>query len=185
MTTKKFFDPDGVGLSSESIDWFTPEPILACVYQVLGELALDPCANKDSTVKARHYYSLTNGCDGLTDLWFGPWFCNPPYRRYVIDRWVEKAAKASTGQQLINYEQEHGIMLIPARTDTLWFCDWVWPYADVVLWKGRIKFDCVGAKKQVAPFPSAVALYSCSEELRAKFKEVFGPKGRYIAKETP
>lgn len=48
-------------------------------------------------------------------------------------------------------------MLVPARTDTLWFHDYVYNKAKEIRFiKGRLKF---GEAKNSAPFPSMVVIY--------------------------
>ena len=48
------------------------------------------------------------------------------------------------------------MMLIPARTDTRWFHDWIYGKAEIRFIKGRLKF---GDSKQSAPFPSMVVVF--------------------------
>ena len=48
-------------------------------------------------------------------------------------------------------------MLLPARTDTKWWWDWVKDKATLFWIKGRVKF---GEHNVGAPFPSVLALYS-------------------------
>jgi site-specific DNA-methyltransferase (adenine-specific) len=47
-------------------------------------------------------------------------------------------------------------MLIPARTDTLWFHTHIYNKAEVRFIKGRLKF---GGAKTSAPFPSMVVIF--------------------------
>ena len=47
-------------------------------------------------------------------------------------------------------------MLVPARTDTAWWHDYVVPFAEVRFLRGRVKFE--GAPT-TAPFPSAVVIF--------------------------
>lgn len=47
-------------------------------------------------------------------------------------------------------------MLIPARTDTRWFHDWIYGKAEIRFIKGRLKF---GDSRQSAPFPSMVVVF--------------------------
>lgn len=82
-------------------------------------------------------------------------FCNPPYGRR-IQEWVRKGYEES---------QKPGtlvVMLIPARTDTSYFHDYIFGgKADEVRFlRGRIKFtDEEGNAKDAAPFPSAVIVW--------------------------
>lgn len=76
-------------------------------------------------------------------------FCNPPYGR-VIGQWVEKAYKESQKPNTLV------VMLIPARTDTKWFHDYIYGKAEIRFIKGRLKF---GGCKNAAPFPSMVVIF--------------------------
>lgn len=48
------------------------------------------------------------------------------------------------------------VCLLPSRTDTRWFHDWVLGKAELRFVKGRLKF---GDGKNSAPFGSLVAIY--------------------------
>lgn len=76
-------------------------------------------------------------------------FCNPPYGKAIGD-WVRKA-----------YEEGHKentlvVMLIPARTDTRYFHDYIQHRAEVRFVRGRLKF---GGQNNSAPFPSMVVVF--------------------------
>ena len=75
-------------------------------------------------------------------------FCNPPYGR-ELPKWVKKCYEESLKGTLV-------VMLIPARTDTRWFHDYIYGKAEIRFIKGRLKF---GNAKQSAPFPSMVVVY--------------------------
>ena len=47
-------------------------------------------------------------------------------------------------------------MLLPARTDTKWFHEFILGKADIRFIKGRLKF---GGSKNSAPFPSMIVVY--------------------------
>ena len=82
-------------------------------------------------------------------------FCNPPYGRQIGD-WVQKGYEES---------QKPGtlvVMLIPSRTDTSYFHDYILHgKADEIRFlRGRLKFtDEDGKAKDAAPFPSAVIVW--------------------------
>ena len=80
----------------------------------------------------------------------GVW-CNPPYGR-EISAWVKKGYEESRKDY-----NDFVLMLLPARTDTKWWWDWVKDKATLFWIKERVKFSDhnVGA-----PFPSVLALYS-------------------------
>ncbi len=53
-------------------------------------------------------------------------------------------------------------LLIPARTDTTYFHEYIYPYAKLDFIKGRLTFvDLTGVSKKPtsAPFPSIVCIY--------------------------
>lgn len=84
----------------------------------------------------------------------GAVFCNPPYGRQ-IGKWVRKAYKES---QLTDYPI---VLLIPARTDTSYFHDYIYGKAEIRFIRGRLKFtDEQGHEFDPAPFPSMVVIYN-------------------------
>lgn len=105
----------------------------------------DVCALPENT-KCNHYYSPED--DGLRQNWSGSCWCNPPYGRQ-IGKWVEKAYMSSKLGATV-------VMLLPARTDTAWFHDYIYGKAEIRFVRGRLKF--VGAKYN-APFPCMVAVF--------------------------
>lgn len=77
-------------------------------------------------------------------------FCNPPYGR-EIGHWVKKCYDESRKPGTVC------VMLIPARTDTAWFHDYIYhKAADIRFVRGRLKF---GGSNNSAPFPSMVVVF--------------------------
>ena len=133
-------------LSSKTDNWATPQEF----FDKLNEefhFTLDPCANEENH-KCDLFY--TKEQDGLTKDWGGHVvFCNPPYGKEIAD-WVR-----------YSYEQSQKpnttvVMLIPARTDTRYFHDYIYGKAEIRFIKGRLKF---GDATTAAPFPSMVVVY--------------------------
>lgn len=132
-------------LTSTTDEWATPQDLFdrlnACF-----RFTLDPCATKENH-KAPKYY--TREQDGLKQDWGGEiiW-CNPPYGR-TIGEWIKRCAE----------HQGIAVMLIPARTDTRWWHQYIDgnPNASVHFIKGRLKF---GGAKNPAPFPSAIVIFT-------------------------
>ena len=106
----------------------------------------DVCATKQNA-KCKEY--ITPEQDGLKEPWSGVCWCNPPYGR-EIGKWVKKAH--NTAQQ----GAADVVMLLPARTDTRWFHEYIYGRAEIRFVKGRIKF---GGGKANAPFPSMVVIF--------------------------
>jgi len=105
----------------------------------------DVCANIDNT-KCDEFFSEET--DGLTKDWTGCCWMNPPYGRET-KKWIHKAVESAHNGCSV-------VVLVAARTETRWFQE-IWNHAKYITFiKGRIKF--VG-EKDVAPFPSALAVF--------------------------
>ena len=134
-----------VHFSSKTDNWATPQSF----YDRLNDefmFTLDPCADKDNSKCARYF---TKEDDGLVQDWAGERvFMNPPYGR-VIGDWIRKAYEESLKDALV-------VALIPARTDTRYWHDYVMRAKEIRLVKGRLKF---GDGRNSAPFPSAVVVW--------------------------
>ena len=133
-----------VMFSSRSDDWETPHELFDKL-NLEFEFCLDVCANKDNA-KCSNYY--TKEIDGLKQPWRGTCWCNPPYGR-EINKWVTKASIESKSGSTV-------VMLLPARTDTKWFHEYIYNKAEIRFIRGRIKF---GGHKNNAPFPSMVVIF--------------------------
>ena len=136
-----------VHFSMESNEWTTPQDL----YDKLNKefnFTLDPCCTKESA-KCDKYYTKED--DGLSKDWSKDIvFMNPPYGR-EIPKWIEKAYKESLKGATV-------ICLIPSRTDTRYWHNYIFPYAEIRFLKGRVKFGKNGIYAP-APFPSAIAIF--------------------------
>ena len=131
-----------VMFSSKSNEWATPQALFDELDREF-HFTLDPCATPENA-KCRKYY--TQADDGLAQDWSGETvFCNPPYGR-EIQKWVKKAAVSEATT----------VMLIPARTDTTYFHDYIYGKAEIRFIRGRVKF---GDSKTGAPFPSMIVVF--------------------------
>lgn len=137
-------------LSSENMNWCTPQDFFDKLDREF-HFVLDAAATEKSAKCARYFTPET---DGLSQSWDvgGAAFCNPPYGRQ-IGAWVEKAYTEATRGYTV-------VLLIPARTDTQYFHDFIYRKAEIRFIRGRLKFtDEEGNAKQSAPFPSMVVIY--------------------------
>jgi phage N-6-adenine-methyltransferase len=133
--------------SSEKMDWITPRQFFMRLNSDFN-FTTDVGATKENALLP-DYLGLDNGRDALTSEWGAINFCNPPYGRQIGD-WVKKGYFESRDGKLV-------VMLLPARTDTKWFHDWIFGRAvDIIFVRGRIKFS---NSKTGAPFPSMVVVY--------------------------
>jgi len=132
--------------SSQDTNWSTPEDFFRMLDHEF-HFTLDPCATTENAKCKKFYTKATNG---LFASWAGEIvFMNPPYGREIA-KWVKKAyIEATQGGATV-------VCLIPSRTDTRWWHDYIMKANEIRYIKGRLKF---GESKNSAPFPSAVAIF--------------------------
>ena len=132
-----------VHFSSNTPEWSTPQALFDDLNKEFN-FTLDPCATPENA-KCKRFF--TEEQDGLKQNWDNEMvFCNPPYGR-VLPLWVKKASEARGGVV---------VLLIPARTDTKYFHEYIYGKSEIRFIKGRIKF---GESKNSAPFPSMLVVF--------------------------
>ena len=150
-----------VMFSSKTGEWATPQDFFNKLDWRFGPFDLDPCADPRNT-KCLNFF--TEAEDGLSKDWSGfTSFVNPPYGR-GLDKWIKKGYEES------RREETKVVMLIPSRTDTKYWHDYVMRADEVYFIKGRLKF---GDSSNSAPFPSAVVVFDGSHQA-----QIFGAINR-------
>lgn len=135
-------------MSSVKMDWETPKDFFDKLDQEF-HFTLDPCCSFENKKCEKFFTKKENG---LIQNWGGEVvFVNPPYGR-EIKLWVKKCFEERNNAKLI-------VMLIPARTDTNYFHEFIYGKAEIRFIKGRLKF--VGDQKGSgsAPFPSMLVVF--------------------------
>ena len=115
-------------------DWKTPRSL----YQALDaefHFDYDPCP-------------VNPKINGLESEWGNVNFVNPPYGR-EITRWIQKGYQESLKKKTV-------VFLLPSRTDTRWWHDYIMEADEIRFIRGRLKF---GDQKGSAPFPSAIVIF--------------------------
>lgn len=138
--------------SSTSQEWYTPPELIEGVLAEIGrmEFDCDPASPRtDGPIPARTHYTRKE--NGLLQPWVGIVWLNPPYGRQLA-AWVHKAiAEIRARRAEIIY------LLVPSRTDTLWWHDLMAAGATVQYLKGRIRFlRKNGERGDASPFPSVL-----------------------------
>lgn len=136
--------------TSKTVEWETPQSLFDELDEEFG-FTLDPCATRKNA-KCKRYFTPKK--DGLKQEWTGMVFMNPPYGR-VIGDWIKKAYEAARGGGATV------VCLIPSRTDTRWWHEYVVKATEIRFIRGRLKF---GGGKNSAPFPSAIAIFKPNGE---------------------
>jgi len=171
----------------KSVHWNTPDWFIEYV-NCMAPIGLDPCWNNTSvfipplafTETGIYNHGVLSYDKAPEDTFTLDWevekdqliFINPPYGIKVTEPFLKKATM----------EQEFGksiIGLIPARTDTKAWHNYVGKASHLCLVKGRISFLNSETQKiqKGTKFPSAVVLWSKSEEMQQKFVNVFKSLG--------
>ncbi|HEY5688553.1 MAG TPA: DNA N-6-adenine-methyltransferase [Yeosuana sp.] len=122
-----------IHFSSLTDHWSTPRSVFDKLDNEF-DFNYDPCP-------------LNADFDGLSMEWGERTFCNPPYSK--LSKWIEKAYKESLKNKLI-------VLLIPSRTDTKAWHEYIMKSTDIRFIKGRLKF---GNAKHNAPFPSVIVVF--------------------------
>lgn len=131
--------------TSDSVEWATPQELFDRLNEEF-HFTLDPCST-DENAKCRKHY--TKEQDGLLQDWTGETvYCNPPYGREMV-KWIRKCYEHFVGGGT-------AVMLIPARTDTKAFHEYIYEKAEIRFLRGRLHFN---ESKNNAPFPSMVVIY--------------------------
>lgn len=137
--------------SSQTKNWSTPQYLFDELNKEF-EFTLDACADT-SNYKVRKYFNEKS--DGLSQSWMhNRTWCNPPYGR-EMGEWIKKAYETML---LTSNANDIIVMLLPARTDTRWFHEYIYtnPNCEIRFIKGRLKFS---GHKHSAPFPSMIVIF--------------------------
>jgi len=134
---------DNIHFSSAKDTWATPQDFFDAVNAEF-DFTLDVCA-LPSSAKCSRYYTPED--DAFSKPWTGVCWMNPPYGRQ-IGLWMQRASLAPLcwGATVV--------CLVPARTDTRWWWDYVMCW-EVRFLRGWLRF---GGQPNAAPFPSALVV---------------------------
>ncbi|GKT04406.1 DNA N-6-adenine-methyltransferase [Furfurilactobacillus entadae] len=146
----------GTALTSNKDDWETPQKMFDELNQKYN-FTTDLAARSDNAKCAEF---ITPEQDSLSTDWTkipGNLFLNPPYGR-DLRKWVQKAYQSSLDRD------GKIVLLIPSRTDTSYWHDFIFNKAKITFLRGRLKFEIGGEAGQPAPFPSAIVVYGDSND---------------------
>lgn len=151
-TTTTLFDDDkprtprgtSVHFSSATDVWATPQSLFDDLNAEFA-FTLDVCALPENAKCAQYF---TPEMNGLTQPWTGVCWMNPPYGR-TIGEWVQKAYESALQGTTV-------VCLLPSRTDTHWWHEYVTKADEVRFVRGRVRFGNATAS---APFPSAIVVF--------------------------
>jgi hypothetical protein len=130
-------------------NWMTPPNIIEkCRLALGGTIDVDPASNyvAQEYIQAKQFFVHPDEYDGraLSDGLSIAWgskdnpvsvFCNPPYSRGNINKFVYKGVK-----EYANGTVSRMIFLVNSATDTEWYHMLLDHSSAALLWRGRIKF---------------------------------------------
>jgi len=146
--------------TSLSGEWITPSDLFDALWGEFDGFDLDPCGQREhhytahriATAGGNFYDGSIPAMDGLTQPWHGKVYVNPPYGR-GIGEWVYKCWSSVC---LLN-DCELVVALLPSRTDTKWWHNWVMEASEIRFIKGRLRF---GEHNNTAPFANMVVIFN-------------------------
>lgn len=128
------------------MDWATPRAFFAAMNNEF-QFDIDVCASPENACLPTYW---TEEDDALTQDWgLRNCWMNPPFG-HGIGKWVRKAFEESRKGATV-------VCLLPARTDTSWWHDYVKRAAEIRFIRGRMRFS---GHTVNAPFPCAVVVFS-------------------------
>jgi hypothetical protein len=167
----------GRKVNADSHHWCTPPKYVEAVTDFFGKIALDPCSNEYSTVKAQVEYGLPT-YDGLKESWnFPTIYVNPPYgidkaRGTSIQNWIQKCSDAN---------EEYGseiLALIPVAVNTRHWKRYIFPKAKAICFLADTRLKFVnGENDKGAPMACAMIYWGKDFE---KFYDQFSEYGAVI-----
>ena len=136
-------------LSSGNDMWNTPQDFFDMLNTEF-RFTLDPCATHKSA-KCENYYTVED--HGLRQPWEGAVFVNPPFSQLSHKPWVRKCWQAAQKGATV-------ALLIPVRSDTAYWHDWVMRASELRFVRGRVSFVREdGRPGSTPPFPCVVAVF--------------------------
>ena len=135
-------------------DWQTPRELYELLDRLVGGFVLDAAADTNNHLHPKWYGPGSNLSTDAHNVpvWLSPAFCNPPYGR-GIEKWLGKfIEQAKLGNTVM--------ALLPARTETRWWYDYVVPNSSIYFLVGRVPFiDPVRTKSSQPDHGSAVCKF--------------------------
>ena len=131
-------------------EWGTP-PKLFKQLDLEFNFTIDVAASRSSAKCSRFYLKEDNG---LKQSWEGERvFCNPPFSKRQIGDWVKKAFSEKDRAELI-------VMILPVRTDRVYFHNFILGHAEIRFCRGRPRFIPLAGQTNGSPsFGTMIIVY--------------------------
>ncbi len=157
-----------VANNSGENEWYTPPVYVEAARRVMGSIDIDPASSEiaNRTVRATKYYTAEE--NGLTKLWFGNVWMNPPYAQPLVTEFCNKLVEHYTIGRI-----EQACVLVNNATETAFFQNMLQACSAVCFIKSRIKFIDKNGNESGAPLQGQCVLYFGldTERFKGYFKE--------------
>lgn len=154
-------------------EFYSPESVIEPARVVLGGFDLDPasCATANKKVKAREYYSLSEGRNGLDRAlpWEGRLWMNPPYTDLAQD-FAERLSEEYQEKQRVTA----AILLLSTRHLNMPWFDWLWMHGTVCFPLRQLEFTGPDGKPRYTKEGNVVVYVG---EDSKRFEEIFSAAG--------
>jgi len=147
-------------------EWETPKYFFELLDEIF-HFTLDPCASP-SNAKCKKFHTIED--DGLLQDWSGESvFVNPPFSH--VKDWVQKCYKEGIKENTVV------VMILPSRTDTIYWHEYIMKANEIWFCKGRVNFllNNLLPKNSSSTFPLAVVVFE-SETKSFPLIKSFGHK---------
>ena len=151
----------------ETDERYTPLTLFNPLNEIF-DFTLDVAATAENAKCSKFY---TKETDGLSQSWAGERvFCNPPYSRGQIEKWLTKAAESNA---------ELALFILPCFLETRW-AQLIWQCASMIYFpKGRVKF---AGMKSGAKFGTIFVYFGAKPEIyMMRLFSAFGGQGFVIS----
>ena len=133
-------------------EWYSPEDLVEAARAVMGEIDLDPasCAAANKVIKAARFYSEED--DGLSKVWKGRVWMNPPYSQPLVAQFGEKLVESFQSGTVTE-----AITLTNNCTEVAWLQSLLRVASALCFPSGRVRFWYPGRK--ATPLQGQVVAY--------------------------
>jgi hypothetical protein len=162
-----------VSNNSEENEWYTPPKWIEAARKAMGGIDVDPasCDEAQKHIKAKKFFTIAD--DGLSKVWRGRVWLNPPYSRETCPKFIEKL--------LLYYREEavsQACVLVNNATETAWLQDLLKASSAVFFPAGRISFLDRSGKPANKPLQGQLIAYL--GERSGSFCEAYESRGAVL-----